>query len=107
MCMTLAQNLNSHKLYVGFLLINDSSYNSQKKEIERHLQKHEDVFSFLVDHENPSVEMERSIVYCLTPIPLRTVKGKEKILAALKDIFDETRRFLPTFTQGTHDEDDR
>lgn len=85
-------------LHLNFHLIGDLTYKSQKNEVEKHLNAYFNS-RWLLEYEDPEGSQNRELVYQIREPLIADPDVSEKFFQSLKEFFEVTRRFLPSFIQ--------
>ena len=84
-------------IYINFHLTNDSTYRNQHREVDNRMTEVFDEYAVLEHVGQADGEQEFEHVYrILTP----SEDKMPEFFESLKELFEATQRFLPSFTQG-------
>lgn len=85
-------------IHIVFRLISDSSYLTEKKKIESIIRE---LFGddFVLEHEDSLNLDDTDLVYRIFKPTFKAERTKFEFFKKLEKLFEETERFLPSFTQ--------
>ena len=90
---------NDFNLHLSFHLVGDSTFGVQKKLLENLLYKNFGP-TYQLEHEDPSEASEREVIYRLQKPIIDNKTSYKEFFEKLAVLFEESKRYLPSFTQG-------